>query len=363
MSLHLINSEISILTLKTAIILISAELLVISLLFTVYLKNTFSRLLYQYVFERYEYYIMEASLGRIERDSPLFRTTFFIRNILRVIILNKIMSVGGEARRGLVALYKDLGFEKRDVALLRSSRWYHRISAITALTITRSERLKNALADLILDHNLSVKVSLVKAISLFGGPELLEKIIQYMSEMPDWVNERLALTLMKTRKISYDRLIEIFNTSNARVKKYIVPLLFESEREQALWDLTNRFDDYDIETQISVVKSLYKTDSLEKITAFIDKIMRSDSWEMRAQLVKSLGFIRDEKVIRYLVDGLDDTNWFVRYNSAVSIARFGERGIAMLSEFANAKMGFKSDISRYILDLSRYGFINEEISG
>lgn len=362
MSLPLNSNEISVIMLKTAIILISAEILVIFLLFTVYLKNTFLRLLYQYVLEKYEYYIMEASLGRIERDSPLFRATFFIRNILRVIILNKIMSVGGDARKGLVALYKDLGFEERDIALLRSSRWYHRISAITALTITRSERLKTALVDLISDRSLSVKISLVKAISLFGGPELLEKIIQCMSEMPDWVNERLTLTLMKTANLSYDRLMKIFNTSNARLKKYIVLLLFESDREQALRDLTNRFDDYDIETQISIVKSLYKTDSIEKITGFVDKIMKSDSWEMRAQLVKSLGFIRDEKAMRYLVDGLDDRNWFVRYNSAVSIARFGERGIEMLSEFANAKMGFKSDISRYILDLNRYGLINEEIN-
>ncbi len=355
--------DISTVLLKITIFVVVAQLLVIFFLFIVYVKNLFSHQLYQYILEKYEYYIMEASLGKIEKDSPLFRTTLFIRNILRVIILDKIMSVGGDARKGLALLYKELGFEKRDMRLLNSKKWYHRISAITALTITKSEALKNFLNHLAMDRHISVRISLIKAVIYMCGTDTIKEVVACMAEMPDWVNERLVPVILKAGKLPYERIKDIFDNANARVKRYLVPLIFESDSEQALWDLTNKFDEYDLETKISIVKSLSRVGSIDKIIGFVENIMKADIWELRAQLVKSLGLIRDEKSIPYLIAGLDDKNWFVRFNSAISIAQFQEKGLGMLGEFAKSGSGFKSDISRYILDLNRYGFLGEEMKG
>ncbi len=347
--------------LKICIGCIILQITLIFILFLFYLKNMFSRLLKQYVLEKYEYYIMEAALGKVDKTSPLFRTAPFIRKILRIIIINKIMSVGGDARKGLIELYKDLGFDRYDEKLLRSRKWYHRLSAVTSLTITKSEILKNSACLILKDRNLSVRVSVIKAISVLNLKENISEIIKCMETLPDWVNERIIPLLMRIEKIPYDEVMKIFNSSPARVKRYIAPLLFDTDREQALWDLTNNFNEYDFETQISIVKSIYKIDSIDKIIGFAETIMNSDKWELKSQLTKSLGMIKDEKALPFLIKGLDDKNWFVRYNSAVSIASFGEKGLEMLAEFAGSKSGFKSDISKYILDLSRYGFLNEEM--
>jgi|GEM_PF-1945269 len=347
--------------LRICILTISVQVLILFFLFLIYLKNMFSRLFTQYVFEKYEYYIMEASVDKVSRDSPIYKTTSWIRNILRVIIINKIMSLGGEARRGLIALYKDMGFEEKDKKLLNSKKWYHRLSALSVLTITKSDVLKTELKSLLKDKNLSVRVGAIKSISVSGSVEFLPLIIDCMSEFPDWVNERISPYLLKVCKTSYEELIGLFNRSPAKVKRYVVPLLFEIDREQSLWDLTENFDNYDYETQISIVKSLGRVESVERIMGFVEKVMAADRWEVKAQLVKSLGTIRDERAIPILEKGLDDRNWFVRFNSAVSIASFGDRGLEMLTNFANQGLGFKSDISRYIIDLARYGFLSEEM--
>ena len=349
------------LLLTICILTISIQVLILLFLFLIYLKNLFSRLLTQYIFERYEYYIMEASVDKVNRDSPIFKTADWIRNVLRVIIINKIMSLGGEARKGLVALYKDMGFEEKDKGLLNSKKWYHRLSALSALTVTRSELLRSAFPDLLKDKDLSVRVGAIKSISSFGISEYLPRIIECMSEFPDWVNERIVPYLLKVKNGSYEEIMGLFTKSPARVKRYIVPLLFEVDREQALWDTTENFDSYDYETQIAIVKSLGMIDSVEKIMGFVEKVMNDERWEIKAQLVKSLGVIRDERVIPLLEKGLDDRNWFVRYNSAVSIASFGERGLELLKSFSEQNLGFKSDISRYILDLARYGFLSDEM--
>lgn len=346
---------------KISIVIITVQISIIFILALIYIKNLFTHLLQQYVIEKYEYYIMEAALGKVDKDSPIFKTPSFIRNILRVIIIGKIMSLGGEARKGLIELYRDLGFDKRDKIFLNSPKWYHRLSAITTLTITKSEILKNSICSFLQDPNLSIRVAAIKAISLFNISEHIHKIVNCMSTMPDWVNERISPTLLKMDKRPYTEIIELFNNSPQRIKRFIVPLLFETDKDQALWDLTNNFDTYDLESQIAIVKSIQKIDNIEKIIGFAENIMQSNKWELKSQLAKSLGIIKDEKALPFLTRGLDDKNWFVRYNSAIAIASFGEKGINMLKEFASQASGFKSDISKYILELTHYGFINEEI--
>ncbi|MCX7943250.1 MAG: HEAT repeat domain-containing protein [Deltaproteobacteria bacterium] len=352
-----------ILVLKTCIVFLVIQILLIIVLFLFYLKNILSRMLQQYIFEKYEFYIMEATVGKVDKSSPIFRTAPFVKNVLRVIIIDKIMSVGGEARKGLIELYKDMGFDKYDEKLLSSSQWYHKVSAISFLTITKSEKLRDKLPLLINDNNLSVRVAAIKAISTLNLKEYTLDIIKCMETLPDWVNERISPLLLKIEKVPYEEILLIFNKSSERIKRYIVPLLFETDREQALWDLTNNFDSYDFETQISIVKSIHNVDNIEKMLGFVETIMNSEKWELKAQLVKSLGKIKDERAIPYLIIGLDDKNWFVRFNSAVSIASFGDKGLSLLTRFADEKSGFKSDIAKYILDLSRYGFLSEEIKG
>lgn len=347
--------------LKICVGFVILQVTFIFLLFLFYLKNMFSRILRQYVLEKYEYYIMEAALGKVDKSSPLFKSPPFIRKILRIIILDKIMSVGGDARKGLIDLYRDMGFDSDDIKLLKSSRWYHRLSAITSLTIIKSEVLKEIISEIIKDKNLSIRVAIIKAVSALNLTKNLPDAIRCMETMPDWINERVIEIIMKIEKrLPYEEMLRLFNESSERVKRYIVPLLFESDKEQALWDLTNNFNKYDFETQIAIVKSMYKVDSIDKIIGFTEMIMDSDKWELKSQLVKSLGMIRDERAIPILIRGLDDKNWFVRFNSAVSLSMFGEKGLEMLKEFADAKAGFQSDISRYILDLSKYGFLSEE---
>jgi len=351
--------SISPILLKLTIFFIAGQISLLLALSIFYLKNMLTRLLQQYVLEKYEYYIMEAALGRVYRDSPLFKTAPFIRKILRVIIINKIMSVGGNARKGLIELYKDMGFDKYDLKLLTSSKWYHRLSAITSLTITKSEFLKNSVSKYLRDRDLSVRVASIKAISVFNCSDLLKDIAECMETLPDWVNDRIVPVLIKLNKIPYENMLKIFIGSSNKIRRYLVPLLFESDKEQALWDLTNNFETYDFETQISIVKSIGNVEHIDRITGFAEMIINSYRWELKAQLVKSLGYIKNEKSIPLLIKGLDDKNWFVRYNSAVSIALYGEKGLNILKQHAQENSGFKSDISRYIIDLYRYGFLNE----
>ncbi|MGC9043264.1 MAG: HEAT repeat domain-containing protein [Myxococcota bacterium] len=358
---YLSEINLDILLFKVLIVFIIIQISTICLLFLIYLRNLFSNLLHQYVMEKYEYYIMEAALGKVDRKSPIFKTAPFIRNILRMIIINKIMSVGGDARKGLIELYKDLGFDERDKKLLNSSKWYHRLSAITTLMITKSDLLKDSVCRILQDTNLSVKVAAIKAISVLNIAEHINKVIGCMSTMPDWVNDRILPLLFKMDKRPYAEIFEIFNRSPRRVKRFIVPLLFEIDSEQALWDLTNNFNEYDFETQIAIVKSLHRNGNIEKILGFAENIMNSTKWELKSQLVKSMGIIHDESALPFLINGLDDKNWFVRYNSAIAIASFGEKGINILREFASQNSGFKSDISRYILELTEYGFLSEEL--
>src|SRR5690606_4989585 len=79
----------------------------------------------------------------------------------------------------------------------------------------------------------------------------------------------------------------------------------------------------------------------------IKKLMADKDWEVRAAVAKSLGSLHAAGSIPLLRNALKDANWWVRNNSAESLAKLGETGFEVLCQIAMNGSGVERETAMY----------------
>jgi HEAT repeat protein len=75
------------------------------------------------------------------------------------------------------------------------------------------------------------------------------------------------------------------------------------------------------------------------------------AWEVRAQTLRGLGYLKDRKALPILAEGMFSPNWHVRYNAGHGLAAFGLAGILRLQEIARQKADrYAADMAAMVLD-------------
>jgi len=80
-------------------------------------------------------------------------------------------------------------------------------------------------------------------------------------------------------------------------------------------------------------------------------LAEDEAWEVKAQALRSLGFLKDRKTLPVLAESLFSPHWHVRYNAGYGLAAFGLAGILRLQEISRQKKDkFAADMAAMVLD-------------
>ncbi|MBZ4021780.1 hypothetical protein CKO11_04810 [Rhodobacter sp. TJ_12] len=80
----------------------------------------------------------------------------------------------------------------------------------------------------------------------------------------------------------------------------------------------------------------------------LSALLRDKEVEVRIQSAQALGLLQDESTLPALVDALGDTAWWARFHAACALAKFEDRGIAILRAISREK-DVKGDIAGQVL--------------
>lgn len=207
-------------------------------------------------------------------------------------------------------------------------------------------------------NSMYLRVSSLEAISKIGNLNKFIEAIKYISDNNYYINNKIFIDILKQfdgdKYLLNKALIDNFNIFNNNLKKSIIEHFKNNKVEFVKDNLLEILKDENSEKEIriSVIKyfSIIHNKCAKHI--IIDILKRGD-WEYRAVSASTLSSYKDEESINALLVSITDKNWYVRYNSAISLLQFSDDIIDLVF--------FKDD--KYSRDIIFYAmFMENKIS-
>jgi hypothetical protein len=249
--------------------------------------------------------------------------------------------VGAEHEK-LSNLCRDLGLVDLNMQRLRSEIHGTRLDAVHNLGVMQAKEAVPALMQLLEEEKYGLPSFVIaRAIS---------KCVQSEEEM-----DQMIRILVKHRKQSHSHLLVADVLTQSRID--CTPILYRFVKEGdnqlqkiALTALHNQFipgtQDLlwslvwsdDAELRILAVQAIIRQGTLLKPEQ-MGKLMQHEDVAVRAEAADAFGQLGMVAALDLLKEGMKDTDWRVRYNSAKSLIRLGDSGFRMLCQVAVSESG------------------------
>ncbi len=176
-------------------------------------------------------------------------------------------------------------------------------------------------------NSMYLRVSALEAISKIGNLNNFLEAIKYISDNDHYINSKILIDILNQfdgdKHLLNKALIDNFNIFNNEFKKSIIEHFKNNKVEFVKESLLEMLKDENSqkEVRISIIKYFSKiNDKLAQ--EIIIKLLNEGDWEYRAVSASALSNYKGEKVINVLLKSITDKNWYVRYNSAISLLQF-----------------------------------------
>ena len=205
--------------------------------------------------------------------------------------------------------------------------------------------------------SIYLRVETLKALSKIGNATNFLNALKLISNEKQYVNNKILIDTLDSFngyiKILDENLLLKFYTFNKHIQKCIIEHLKNSNAEFAKDKIIDILKDenLDKEVRISAIKYFSKIHYNNAIIE-IKKLLSHKEWEYRAISASTLGKYNQKDVIEELSYSITDHNWYVRYNSALSLLNFND--VSAMQKVIN-----KND--KYSRDILMYAMLNQGI--
>lgn len=207
-------------------------------------------------------------------------------------------------------------------------------------------------------NSVYLRVASLEAISKIGNLKIFIQAIKYISDKNYYINNKVFIDILsqfgEDKYLLNKELIDNFNAFNNDFKKNIIEHYKNNKVEFVKKDLIEILRDKDTEKEvkISIIK-YFSVISYKYAQDIIIEILKIGDWEYRAVCATALSSYKNEDSVNALLVSITDKNWYVRYNSAISLLQFNDNVIDLVF--------LKED--KYSRDIIFYAmFIKEKIS-
>jgi hypothetical protein len=257
----------------------------------------------------------------------------------------------GSQRDKLITLCEDLGLVKMHLKRLRRKVGWKKMASIYHLGMMRSRHAAPFLLEEMETHKRGPSLYiLARSVAKCARDENdIRKMIQILVRHPKTAHH-LAADIMKDSGFDLTRLAEEFLKAQ---DEHIIRIALIYLQGQVCFNLLptlNRLLDADqkrlrIEAANVMLKSI-PTMSMD----WMNKLMKHQDWEIRALAAKTLGSWEVSGHIGLLLEGLKDSSWQVRYNSAKSLASSEKGFIVLCQAAANTKGPFDTGLLQNVIE-------------
>ena len=203
------------------------------------------------------------------------------------------------------------------------------------------------------DPEDEIKIQCARGLGRIGDVKAIGHLLKrFESEVP-WVRARFADTLIGFRARASEPVMDYVAANHTGPRPDIV-----AELIRVLWSIGDTrvgprltqilVDSEDREVRIASVQALGSVGGALALPAVL-AAYRSDDWQVASKAATSLGDIGDPNAIPDLADGLTNTVWWIRRNSAAALARL-PGGVPELYNALTSTDPFARDAAAEALD-------------
>lgn len=262
-------------------------------------------------------------------------------------------TINGEPKENLNSLANALEVNQNARKMLQSNSLKKQILAINTLGNLREQNAYNQLETIIFGSDPIISLWAWRALFRIDFKKTLEKHLTMIGTREDWSptfvvkvlleldQELISQPLIKLVEESYQnrlnerqmsRLISYLSIINSDYYKDLIhKILLESE---------------EVEVIIACLRLVNSRKSLPRVR----ELLKSERWEVRLQVVQTLGrfgFKKDEKL---LISALNDLDWWVRYRAASALIKIPSMSEERFEKLANTLPNeFARDILHQVL--------------
>lgn len=262
-------------------------------------------------------------------------------------------SLAGESKKGLNFLADSLELTDMTLGLLRSPFLDKRILAINTLGNLGKENSYKKIEKLLGDRDPIISSWAWRALFRINTEKTIEKHLRLIAAREDWSPIFIAKVLQEievdTISAPLCRLVEESfrrHTKERQMSRLISYLILAHVSDYNR--LVNKIllETGEMEVIIACLRLVNSDDDLTRIR----ELIRDERWEVRMQVVMTLGRLGHAEDIPLLIESLNDLDWWVRYRTAsvlFSMPGMTEQRIEELSETLPNQ--FSRDILRQVL--------------
>ena len=283
---------------------------------------------------------LSAEIARRHQSHP---------EVLTKVLYDYIEQIEGQGKNELKKIF-DYSLKIHYLKDIYSRRLIKRLRA-THLFVVFSEPSETVHIVRLLNDKPLVRLVAVQALSRIRSPHALSYIFQAF-EKDSNPNARAYINIMFGLGTKIEYLVRTYLRKPLSLEKLglLIELVGAIPLRFLYQDIIFFAHHPDKEIRTKVARALGKMlipDSYE----ILSQLSRDDSWIVRAQAVKSLGYLKDLRALDILTDALFSPFWHVRYNAGYSLASLGLPGIKRLRAVSQQKEDpYASDMAIMVMD-------------
>lgn len=247
-------------------------------------------------------------------------------------------SLRGSSKDNLNSLASILDIDKNAAKMLDSFSVKRQILAINTLGNLHDQRSYDKIEKLAFSNDPIVSIWAWRALFRIDFDQTLEKHLRLIAVREDWSPTFVVKVLLELDKdLISEPLVEVVRKAYdqkigerplSRVISYLT-IIHVSSFASLIHKILLESDE--TEVIIACLRIVNSGESLPRIR----ELLRSERWEIRLQVVQTLGRLGHAEDIKRIISALNDLDWWVRYRSAMalmSMPSIGESEIEKLSQ-------------------------------
>jgi hypothetical protein len=292
---------------------------------------------------------------QVVQSSPVDTSRFprlgrFDRKLVRSILLGLALDLRGESAEAISDLYRQLGFLKKDLAMLRSWRATKRANAAADLGLTHCPEGTPALLQALQDDDVRVRQAAVWAIGQVGKASMLTGLVRLLGDRSLVVAHRAQEVLAERGREVAGAILDYAESTASRPGRLAaIELLGWLKITTGASLLLGFMSDLDPEVRVKSVKAAAAIGDPRFLDTFHARLEDS-SWPVRCQAAKGLSLFGSPESIPRLTIALRDQHWWVRFYAATALAESGPPGEEALAGALQDSDPSVRDMARYLLE-------------
>jgi HEAT repeats len=228
-------------------------------------------------------------------------------------------SLTGDAKKGLNALGQNLDLTKKSLEMLDSVFVDRQLLAINTLGNLQSDEAYSEIEKLLFNRDPIVSVWAWRALFRMDSARTIASNLEIIANREDWSPIFVAkvlhetdvdlLSVPLTNLVKECFLAKITERQLSRLISYL-DLVHLNERAELVSKILHESD------QMEVLIACLRLVNSDSDISRVRQLINDSRWEIRLQVVITLGRLNQKEDINLIIDSLNDPDWWVRYRAA-----------------------------------------------